>query len=309
LPEILIAFIMDTIFGDPQHLPHPVRFIGKLISILESRLIVLKIKKLAGLFLVITVIVSTYLVTLSLCAINPVIDVFLMYTVLAAGSLSREGFKIYALLKENRIEEARTSLGFIVSRDTVGLPASDIVRGTVETISENIVDGIISPLFFLFLGGVPLAMAYKAASTMDSMIGYKTEKYIKFGWAAARLDDVLNFIPARITGFVLIPIASLLCGKRFLNSFKITVRDRKKHESPNSAHPEAAVAGALGLRLGGRNSYFGEFSDKPFIGDKLKEFEPHDIIDSIKILYVTTIVALSIGIIIRSLTDTNGVFF
>jgi adenosylcobinamide-phosphate synthase len=296
LLKILIAFVMDMKFGDPQDAPHPVRFIGKLISALEKYLLPLKHKRLSGVLLVLITVSAAYLLTMSLSSINIIMEIYLTYTVLAAGSLSMEAMVIYNLLKEGKLEQACKRLGFIVSRDTDGLSEADVIRGTIETVSENIVDGIVSPLFYYFLGGVPLAMAYKAASTIDSMIGYKTGKYIKFGWAGARLDDVLNFIPARITGFVLIPLASMLCAKNFINSFLTVVRDRKKHDSPNSAHSEAGVAGALGLRLGGRNKYFGEFSDKPFIGKKLKEFEIGDIKNCIRIMYVISFLALLIGI-------------
>jgi adenosylcobinamide-phosphate synthase len=299
LIKILTGFVLDLIFGDPYHFPHPVRFIGNFTNKLENVLLQLKHKKLAGFVLTFIVVVSTYLITLCLCSLNIIIEILLIYTIFAVKSLSFEGNKIYKLLKENNISEARKQLSFIVSRETTNLDEKNIIRSTIESISENIVDGIISPIIFLFLGGAPLAMAYKAASTLDSMIGYKNEKYKDFGFASAKFDDILNFIPARITGFFLIPIASFFCGKNIINSIKITIRDRLKHDSPNSAHSEAAVAGALGLQLGGPGIYFGKVEEKPVLGNKLKEFEQNDIKDTIKILYVTTILCLISGFIIK----------
>jgi adenosylcobinamide-phosphate synthase len=299
--KIVIGFVLDLIFGDPYYAPHPVKFIGKLIGYLEKLLIKLHNKKLSGFLLTCIVVVSIYLVTASLCSLNIVIEIFLIYTIFAVKSLGREGKKIYRLLEKGDISEARIQLGFIVSRDTSELGEKDIIRSTIETIAENIVDGVISPIFYLLLGGAPLAMAFKAASTLDSMVGYKNEKYRDFGFASAKLDDILNFIPARITGFILIPIAALLSGKNFLNSLKVVLRDRLNHDSPNSAHSEAAVAGALGVRLGGQNVYFGEVVNKPYIGDKLKDFETNDITGAIAVLYLTAIIALGTGLIIKYL--------
>ena len=306
--RLVVAYVLDLLFGDPQSAPHPVRFIGALINTLEKVLYPYKNKRLSGILLVVLVTTIAYIAALSLSSLNIIIEIYLVYTVLATGALSFEAMKIYRLLENGDIEKAQIQLGFIVSRDTKNMSENDIIRSTVETVSENVVDGIISPLFFLFLGGVPLAMAYKAVSTMDSMIGYKTDKYLNFGWAAARLDDVLNFIPARITGFFLIPFASMLCGKNPARSFVTVVRDRKKHDSPNSAHAEAAVAGALGVHLGGRNVYFGKVSDKPFIGDKLKDFQTGDIKDTVRIMYVTSVAAIAIGIIV-SIIINKTVYF
>ncbi len=246
-----------------------------------------------------TVIISSYFITLSLCSLNPVIEIFLIYTVLAVKSLACEADKIFNLLASGNIIEARRALSYIVSRDTANMDERNIIRSTVETVSENIVDGITAPLFYLIIGGAPLAMAYKAASTLDSMVGYKNEKYIDFGYASAKMDDILNFIPARITGFILIPLAALLTGKNFIRSFKIVLRDRHKHESPNSAHPEAAASGALGLQFGGLTVYNGKAEQNPLIGDKIKDFELNDIKSAVRILYLTAVIAVIFGLLIR----------
>jgi adenosylcobinamide-phosphate synthase len=297
--KVITAFVLDLIFGDPHNYPHPVRIIGHFISILERKLINFRNKKISGFILTVIVVISSYFAALLISSINILLELFLIYTIFSAGALAFEGKKIYKSLLNGDIEKARYNLSFIVSRDTSKMNKDDIIRSTVETVSENIVDGVISPLFYLLIGGVPLAMAFKATSTLDSMIGYKNKKYKDFGYASAKLDDILNFIPARITGFVLIPAASLLCGKNFINSFKIVARDRLKHDSPNSAHAESAIAGALGLRLGGKNIYFNKSLIKPFIGDKLKQFELNDINDAIRIMYVASVIALIAGVIIK----------
>lgn len=301
--KIIIAFILDLIFGDPHNYPHPVRIIGQLVVVLEKKLINFKNKKLSGFILTVIVVTSSYLAALLISSINILLELFLIYTIFSAGALAFEGKKIYKSLLNGDIKKARNDLSFIVSRNTTKMNKEDIIRSTVETISENIVDGIISPLFYLLIGGVPLAIAFKAASTLDSMIGYKNEKYRDFGYACAKLDDILNFIPARATGIILIPLASLLSGKNFINSIKIVLRDRLKDDSPNSAHAEAAVAGALGLKLGGKNIYFNKITIKPFIGDKLKKFELNDINDSIHIMYLTSIIALILGLAIKFLIE------
>jgi len=178
-----------------------------------------------------------------------------------------------------------------------------IIRSTMETISENTVDGIVAPMLYMFLGGLPLSMTYKAINTFDSMVGYKNEKYMDFGKFSAKLDDVANFIPARITG-ILIVIASMILGYDYKNSLKIFIRDRKNHSSPNSGHAEAGVAGALGVQFGGRVSYFGKEVDKPVIGNKIKDFELEDIKKNIKIMYVASFLSLAVFSVI-----SLGIYF
>ena len=219
------------------------------------------------------------------------IEIYLMYTVFSVNSLAREGNRVYNILKEGDIEKARKDLSYLVSRDTETMDEKMIIRSTMETISENTVDGIVAPMFYMFLGGLPLAMTYKAINTLDSMVGYKNEKYMDFGKFSAKIDDVANFIPARITGFLIVA-ASMILRYNYKNSLKIFIRDRKNHSSPNSAHAEASVAGALGVQFGGRVSYFGKEVDKPVIGDKIKDFELEDIKKNIKIMYAASFLSL-----------------
>lgn len=303
--KILIAFILDLIFGDPQKILHPVQVIGEMITFLENKLYKFgKNNRIVmvfwGAILSLIVVISTFflmflvlLLSKKYKTIFTVIEIYLMYTVFSVKSLSKCGEKIYKILKMGNLEKAKKELSNFVSRDTENMDKITVIRSTMETISENITDGIIAPMFFLFLGGLPLAMSYKAINTLDSMIGYKNKKYEYFGKFAAILDDVVNFIPARISG-VCITVASFILRynyKRAWNTFK---RDRKKHKSPNSAHSESAVAGALGVQFGGPTSYFGKVVEKPTIGKKLKEFKTEDIRRNIRLMYVTSFVTLII---------------
>ena len=291
--KIYIAYILDLIFGDPYVIPHPVQAIGKLISFLEKRLIGFSNKKIFGMILNLTVLLVTYIVCYFLQKMV-IVEIYLMYTVFAVKCLGDEGRKVYKILKEGNLAKARKELSYLVSRDTESLEKNDIIRSTMETISENTVDGVIAPMIYMFIGGLPLAMTYKAINTMDSMLGYKNEKYGEFGFFSAKIDDAANFIPARITGGLLIPLSCFFLRYDYKNAWRIFFRDRKNHASPNSAHPEAAVAGALGIQFGGRTSYFGKEYDKPVIGDKKREFQTEDIKKNIKILYVTSFLGLII---------------
>lgn len=308
--KIWIAYVLDLIFGDPQNVIHPVQVIGKIISTGEKILLRKKYKFLAGavlnIFTVSITYISMYLISKSvkISAFFMIIEIYLMYTIFSINSLAREGNRVYRILKEGDIEKARKDLSYLVSRDTETMDEKMIIRSTMETISENTVDGIVAPMFYMFLGGMPLAMAYKAINTLDSMVGYKNEKYMDFGKFSAKVDDAANFIPARITG-ILIVLASMILGYDYKNSLKIFLRDRKNHSSPNSAHSEASVAGALGVQFGGKVSYFGKETDKPTIGDKTKEFELEDIRKNIRIMYVTSFLSL----VIFSLIFTGAYFF
>ena len=293
LIKIYIAYILDLILGDPHRIPHPVQIIGKLISFLEKKLINLPNKKFYGGVLNIIVLITTFVICYFLQKIA-IIEIYLMYTVFSTKCLADEGKKVYKILKENNLIKARRELSYLVSRDTENLEKKDIIRSTMETISENTVDGVIAPMFFMFLGGLPLAMVYKAINTMDSMLGYKNEKYKDFGYFSAKIDDAANFIPARITGGILIPAACFFLKYDFKSSIRIYFRDRKNHASPNSAHPESAVAGALGVQFGGKTTYFGKEYDKPVIGDKRREFQTEDIKKNIRILYVTSFIGLGV---------------
>ena len=303
--KIWIAYVLDLIFGDPQNIIHPVQVIGKMISsgekflLGENSSLSRKYKFFAGMILNITVISLTYGITYLIrrtsenSIILTVAEIYLMYTVFSINSLAREGNRVYNILKEGNIERARKDLSYLVSRDTGAMDEKMIIRSTMETISENTVDGIVAPMLYMFLGGLPLSMTYKAINTFDSMVGYKNEKYMDFGKFSAKLDDVANFIPARITG-ILIVIASVILGYDYKNSLKIFIRDRKNHSSPNSGHAEAGVAGALGVQFGGKVSYFGKEVDKPVIGDKIKDFELEDIKKNIKIMYVASFLSLAV---------------
>jgi adenosylcobinamide-phosphate synthase len=302
LISIYLGYIVDLIVGDPYSFPHPVKYIGKLIKVLENFVRrVFKTDedlKIGGFILCIVTVLTTYVVTyliVRLFKFNSVsyilINVIIIYTTFATKCLKDEAVKVYDVLKTGDIEKSRIQLSYIVGRDTTNLSEKEIIRATVETVAENTVDGIMSPMFYAFIGGAPLAMAYKAINTLDSTVGYKNEKYINLGFASAKLDDIANYIPARLS-VLFIPIASFILGYNLKDSFKIGIRDRKNHKSPNCAFSEGAVAGALGVQLGGTNVYFGKEVYKPTIGDKLYEIEEKNIVDTNKIMYMSSFVSL-----------------
>ncbi|SFB06192.1 adenosylcobinamide-phosphate synthase [Clostridium frigidicarnis] len=300
--DLIIATILDFIIGDPYWFPHPVIYIGKLIRFLENKgreKISNKYNlKKYGLFIVITVCLLTFSIPYVLLLIlKPfpyvyhLVNILILWTTIAAKCLHVEGKKIYYSLEKNDIEDARVKLSYIVGRDTTQLSKNEIIRADVETIAENASDGIIAPLFYAMIGGAPLAMMYKGINTMDSMLGYMNEKYKDIGFFPAKIDDVLNFIPARLTGALMCFVSPIVRGN-IINSFKIMIRDRKNHKSPNCAYPEGACAGALRVQLGGTNVYFGEVMKKPTIGDKIVELDNIHIDDSIKLMYGTEILFL-----------------
>lgn len=305
--KICIAYLLDLIFGDPENIIHPVQVIGRLISFLEKKFINRKNKILWGGIMTVIVVSATYITCLFIdlnnnIGIVSIFEIYLMYTVFSVNSLAREGNKVYNILKKGDISEAREKLSYLVSRDTDDMDDKMVIRSVMETISENMVDGIVAPMFYMFIGGLPLAMTYKSINTLDSMVGYRNDKYEKFGKISAKLDDVVNFIPARLTG-IFIFISSVFLKYNYKDSLKIFLRDRKNHSSPNSAHPESAVAGALGVQFGGKVSYFGTMRNKPTIGDKFKEFEIEDIKKNIRLMYVTSIVAIMIFSILSIIID------
>ena len=272
---VLSAVALDLILGDPRALPHPVVAIGRLISALEPPLRrLIPNQKAAGVFLLLITVGVTYGIAATLVAaayaISPVagfvVGLYFAWVSLAARSLHLESGKVAKALEAGDLPGARLALSYIVGRETAELDEPDIVRGAVETVAENTGDGVIAPLFYLMLGGPPLAMAYKAVNTLDSMVGYKNDRYLHFGWASARFDDVLNYLPARLTG-VLMVLAAPVCRLSGSGAWRILQRDCRNHSSPNSGFPEAAAAGALGVRLGGANRYFGRIVEKPTIGD------------------------------------------
>lgn len=304
-----IAYVMDLIFGDPHWFPHPVRFIGKLISMLEKVLYNIGNRKFTGGILMVVVVGITGVLSYFLASISQFVEIFFLYTTLATKSLADEGFRVCKVLTDGDLEKAKKELSYLVSRDTGNMDVRQITRSVLETISENSVDGVIAPMFFAFVGSffhiggvslaLPFAMGYKAINTLDSMVGYKNDKYIDFGMVSAKTDDVANFIPARIAGGLIIPVAAMLLKMNYKGAWRVFFRDRLNHSSPNSGNSEAAFAGALGVQFGGRTSYFGKVYDKPTIGDRLKCFDLRDINRAIKLLYVTSWVGLALFIIIR----------
>ena len=304
LLALLIGFCLGLLLGDPHWAPHPVRAIGALIAGLEKGLRRLFPKSPAGelvggvVLVLLTLAIPTGLTVLLLWACRQVspwlalaAESLLSYQLLATKSLADESRKVYDALKTGGLDQARYAVSMIVGRDTASLDEAGVARAAVETVAENASDGVIAPLIFLAIGGAPLGMFYKAANTMDSMVGYKNDQYLYFGRAAAKWDDILNFIPARIAG-ALMCLGAVATGYDGKNAWRIFRRDRKNHKSPNSAHTEAACAGALQLRLAGPNYYFGKRVEKPYIGDDQRPIEPLDILRAGRILYATAFFAL-----------------
>ncbi|NLW30386.1 MAG: cobalamin biosynthesis protein CobD [Fibrobacter sp.] len=302
--SFFVVVLIDFLFGDPYWLPHPVRWIGKLINFIEKKIYPVNGNKnskfLSGIFMciiVISTVCTAGFLFLFLCRlISPVVynigEIITGFYCLSARSLVSETEIVGKHLLKGDMVSARYAVSRIVGRDSEKMDSNEIARATVETIAENIVDGIISPLFYLLAGGPLAALAFKAVSTMDSMIGYKNERYRDFGKCAARLDDFLNFIPARITAFLIIPSGALITGKNAIESLHCVYRDRLKHPSPNSAHGEAAVAGALGLKLGGKAVYNGKSVYKPVINKKGREPERKDIYKTINLVYGSVLVSV-----------------
>lgn len=303
----LTGYILDLIFGDPRSLPHPVRVIGKMIVRMESLLRREdKNLKIKGLFLLISVsgisFLTVYLALLLLSYLNIyleyIVTSFIIFQILATKSLFTETNKVYKALIEDDLKLARKELSYLVTRDCEEMDEVEIVKSTIETISENIVDGITSPLFYILLGGAPLGMFYKAVNTLDSMVGYKNDKYRDFGYFSAKFDDLINFIPARATSLIII-LSTMILRLDYAEAFRILKRDKKCHSSPNSGWAEAPVAGALGITLGGRVSYFNEVVNKPTMGDNIRDAKPYDIRLTHKIMFLTSIIffLISLGVV------------
>lgn len=305
---IPFAYILDLIFGDPRWFPHPVKAIGWLINKMEIPLRKIfsfagrKGEYLAGIvfaFIIIGVTIgASYTLVRAANGVSKtlglIVSVILIYTTLSIKDLKDESMDVVCTLTNRDIKIARKKLSLIVGRDTGNLNEKEIIRATVETVAENTVDGIISPLFYAFLGGAPLALAYKAVNTLDSMVGYNNDRYRDFGWASARLDDLANFIPARISA-LLFPIASWFIGESGLNCWQVVWRDGKKNPSPNSGIPEAAIAGALNIQLGGSNRYNSAVISKPLIGNDINPLEVGHIKKTIKISYICSVLMLVSG--------------
>ncbi len=313
---IYVGFFLDLLFGDPHWLYHPVRAIGQIITWTEKLLQkLLKYrsgretdigkKRVAGTLLVLVVLLFSIGVPAAVLAaagsIHPYlktgISCFWCYQLLAMRSLKTESMKVFAALKTGDIEQARTAVSMIVGRDTKSLDEAGITRAAVETVAENTSDGVIAPLCYMLLFGVLGGFFYKAINTMDSMIGYKNEKYCYFGTAAARLDDICSFLPSRIAAVYMIGAAFLL-GFDGKNALYIYRRDRHMHASPNSAQTEAVCAGALSIQLAGDAYYFGKLYHKPTIGDDKRRIEPEDIKRANRLLYGTSVIVLCVGVVV-----------
>ncbi|HHV26582.1 adenosylcobinamide-phosphate synthase CbiB [Anaerosalibacter bizertensis] len=304
--DIVIAVILDFLIGDPYSFPHPVKLMGNIISV-EDKFVrkIFKSKKalkIAGFLIAFINIAMAFFLTFILLKsirkyklLYHIINIYLIYTCIAAKCLHKEAMKVYHAFN-NGIEDAREKLSYIVGRDTKSLSKEEIIKADIETIAENTSDGVIAPLFYIFILGAPGGLMYKMVNTMDSMLGYMNEKYIDLGCFPARIDDVFNYIPARLSGILM--CVSSIFKYDVVNGFKIMLRDRKNHKSPNSAYPEGAVAGLLNIQLGGSSYYFGKLVEKPTIGDKNKIIEKEDIKSTIDIMYRGELLLLFIYMII-----------
>ncbi len=296
MAAFLAGYILDLLFGDPYWLPHPIRLIGRLVGKLEECLYGGRYLRLRGSVLVLAVLAVTAGVCGSvlwaayrICPpVGCIVESVMTYQILAVKCLRTESMKVYEKLNGGKLTEAREAVSMIVGRDTQTLDESGVIRATVETVAENTSDGVVAPMLYLALGGPVAGFVYKAVNTMDSMIGYRNDRYLYFGRTAARLDDAANFIPARISARLMIA-ASFLGGREFDAgaAYRVYRRDRRKHASPNSAHTEAVCAGALGIRLGGDASYSGKLVQKPWIGDDVRPAAMEDIRRANRLLYLT----------------------
>lgn len=311
LVALVMGYILDLIFGDPYWMPHPVRFIGNLISILEKviRRFMPKTKRgeyIGGIILTVMVVSISMVIPLVIIlmakSINTylalTVETFMCYQILATKSLKVESMKVYDELEKNDLPSARKAVSMIVGRDTKDLTFSGVAKATVETVAENTSDGIIAPMIFIAIGGAPMGFFYKAINTMDSMVGYKNEKYMNFGRFAAKLDDVVNYLPARISAYQMI-LSSFFLRYDYKNAFKIYKRDRYNHASPNSAQTESVCAGALDVQLAGNAYYFGKLYEKPTIGDDIREINYDDIKKANRLLYCTSFISIVIISVIK----------
>ncbi len=327
--DLILAFILDLCIGDPRWAPHPVRVIGAAASRVEGfwrKFCHTPLgERWGGVLLVLSIVLPVYILTdfvviavsrisMQLSAvIGTVVLVYLIATTIATRDLIRSARLVIAAIRDEELEAARRHVSMIVGRDTHDLSEKAVLKATIETLAESLSDGIVAPLFYLALGGLPLAMAYKAVNTLDSMVGYKNERYRYFGWAAARLDDVANYAPARITG-LLIVVASFLvslvkdgaAAKAVVGrSLSVMLRDGRKHPSPNSGIPEAAMAGALGIQLGGPSTYGGVLVEKPRIGDGRTDDYLAVSLRAVTVVYVTSVLALALAASLLALRRTS----
>lgn len=313
LGAIACGFFLDLLLGDPVWLPHPVVLMGKAIVGLER--VFRRIfpatpagLRLGGTLLAVLLPVGTLAITWSIVlgasylhpALGFGVQVLWCWQALAVKGLAQESRRVYTALTTDSLSAARKAVSRIVGRDTEALTSEGVTRAAVETVAENFADGVLAPLFYMTIGGAPLALAYKAVNTMDSMVGYKNERYLQFGRAAAKLDDGANYLPARLAALLWIAAASLV-GQDAKGAFRIWRRDRRNHPSPNSAQTESACAGALGIQLAGPAWYFGTLHEKPTIGDGCRPVEPEDILRANRALYAASILALLLCLGVRAL--------
>lgn len=318
ISAFFFGFILDMIFGDPHGFPHPVRLMGGLISELEKRLLdmenrnpdrELKNGKLLAAAVLLSVSAVSSAVFIAAYFAHPIFgacaEAFMTYQILAAKGLKSESMKVFDRLEHDDISGARKAVSMIVGRDTDNLDAEGVTKAAVETVAENTSDGVVAPMLYCAVGGPVLGLMYKAVNTMDSMIGYKNDKYLYFGRAAAKLDDAANFLPARISAVFML-FSAFIGGFDFKNALRIYKRDRLKHSSPNSAHTEAVCAGTLGVRLAGDAVYFGKTVKKPFIGEALRKIEPEDIRRANRLMYFTAWTAETVCILVMLATWLIG---
>lgn len=305
---LVMGVVLDAILGDPKGWPHLIKWFGRVIAYLEKKLYSISNKRLSGKLLVVAVLLLCGGIPALMLAvswrISPwlflALESLLCWQLLASKSLRDESMPVYDALKNQNVKEARAALSWIVGRDTAALDDAGIARAAVETVAENTADGVAAPLLYITLGGAALGCVYKAVNTMDSMVGYRNQRYEQFGRCAARLDDVLNYIPARICALVMM-LTCPLCGLSAQNAWRIWRRDRHKHASPNSAQTEAVMAGALGVQLAGDAWYAGKLHQKPTIGDAARPIEAQDIRRAHRMLLVTSLLLFLLSILLRGI--------
>lgn len=300
LLAITLAYLLDRFIGDPTSVPHPVRMIGKGITRLEQLLNRGNMKRVNGLILLMLIVTIAfglaYVIVYYSYHIHLVvgigIEAILIATTIATKGLADAAYDVYKPLVNKDHDRAREKLSHIVGRDTEQLSESDIVRATVETVAENTSDGITAPLFWALIGGAPLALAYRAINTCDSMIGYRNERYIEFGWASARIDDLANLIPSRITGYLMVIVNKPVRPQTRRDCFRILIRDARQHVSPNSGWLEAATAGLLGVQLGGATTYNGIVSERATVGESVVPLHVDDIPKAVSIMHRTVMATI-----------------
>ncbi|MBF0229412.1 MAG: cobalamin biosynthesis protein CobD [Desulfamplus sp.] len=303
---VIIAYILDMILGDPRWLPHPVVFMGNAISFYEPRFRQLfKREFFAGLFFAIFLIFSAWLFAFSIIklssTIHPflstIVEVILLFFSLSTKTLAKAASEVDKAFKNGGLELARLKVSMIVGREVKYLDETGVVKASVETVAENFVDGFLSPLFFAIIGGIPAAFAYKMVNTLDSMVGYRNDKYILFGRASARIDDLANFIPARISVVIISIAAAIISLERGKRAFITALREGQEHKSPNSGYPEATFAGAIGVKLGGPNYYHGILVQKPYIGKNFADPNIKAIKMACELMLLSSVIAIIMSII------------